>query len=316
MSTDRDTTRIVRSWLRTDEHESADRVLDTVLALLNATPQRRSSWPSRRIADTNGYAKLAVAAAALVVVGVVGVVGFNLLPNRGGIGPAGTESPPPTSSPSPSPSPSPSRSPRPEASRVTGAIPESGALAGGRHSFTQNGIPFSLEFTKPGWISRGIEVPPDGGSLIKADETSEEIWLLLWSIDGVYSDPCGRVPASPVSPSAADLAAAVAGMPGFDVLIPPEGVTLGGRPATHVQIKLREDIGCLPQQFYMWYDDVRCGPDDPCHRWANAPGHQINDIWIFEVDGAHLWMEAETFDNAAPGTLEEVQRIIDSIEFE
>ena len=30
MTTDRDMTRIVRSWLRTDEHESADRVLDGV----------------------------------------------------------------------------------------------------------------------------------------------------------------------------------------------------------------------------------------------------------------------------------------------
>ena len=41
MSTDRDTTRIVRSWLGTDEHESADRVLDAVLDQLDATPQRR-----------------------------------------------------------------------------------------------------------------------------------------------------------------------------------------------------------------------------------------------------------------------------------
>ena len=49
MSTERDVTRIVRSWLRTDEHESADRVLDTVLDLLDATPQRRSWWPARRI---------------------------------------------------------------------------------------------------------------------------------------------------------------------------------------------------------------------------------------------------------------------------
>ena len=45
-----DTTRIVRSWLRMDEHESADRVLDVVLDSLDATPQRRPWWPARRIA--------------------------------------------------------------------------------------------------------------------------------------------------------------------------------------------------------------------------------------------------------------------------
>ena len=37
MSTDRNPTRIVRSWLRSDEHESADRVLDAVLDQLDTT---------------------------------------------------------------------------------------------------------------------------------------------------------------------------------------------------------------------------------------------------------------------------------------
>ena len=317
MTTDRDTTRIVRSWLRTDEHESADRVLDTVLAQLDATPQRRPRWPEQS-PEMDRLARLAIAVAAVVV---VAIVGLNLLPSRGGIGPSGTETPPPSSSPSPSPSPppasaAPAQSLRPEASRVTGAIPESGELDIGRNSFSQNGIPFSLEFTRPGWRSRGLEVPPDGGSLVKADESPEEIWLLLWSIDGVYGDPCGHVPAAPVSPSPAELAAAVAAIPGFDVLRSPEDVTLGGRPAKHVQVKLRDDIPCLPREFAMWYDDVRCDVDDPCYRWATAPGHQVNDIWIFEVDGAHIWIEAETFDNAAPGTHEEVEQIISSIEFE
>ena len=50
MSTDRDTTRIVRSWLQTDEYESADRVLDAVLDQLDTTPQRRATWwPARRL---------------------------------------------------------------------------------------------------------------------------------------------------------------------------------------------------------------------------------------------------------------------------
>ena len=35
MSTDRETTRIVRSWLNTEERESADRVLDAVLDRLD-----------------------------------------------------------------------------------------------------------------------------------------------------------------------------------------------------------------------------------------------------------------------------------------
>ena len=45
MTAERDTTRVVRSWLRADEHESADRLLHTVLARLDTTPQRRPWWP-------------------------------------------------------------------------------------------------------------------------------------------------------------------------------------------------------------------------------------------------------------------------------
>ena len=61
MSTDRDITRIVRSWLRTDEHESADRVLDAVLDRLDTTPQRRATWwPAWRFPEMNNTAKLAL----------------------------------------------------------------------------------------------------------------------------------------------------------------------------------------------------------------------------------------------------------------
>ncbi len=77
MHTEQDVSRIVRSWLRVDEHESADQVLAIVLDSLDATPQRRQWWPARRIPEMNSYAKLAIAAVAVVA---VAIVGFNLLP--------------------------------------------------------------------------------------------------------------------------------------------------------------------------------------------------------------------------------------------
>ena len=40
MSTDRDVTRIVRSWLHEDAHEDADRILNLVLDQIDTTPQR------------------------------------------------------------------------------------------------------------------------------------------------------------------------------------------------------------------------------------------------------------------------------------
>ena len=74
MSTDRDTTRIVRSWLEVGATALPDRVLDAVLDQLPTTPQRRSWWPARRFLDMNTSIKLAIAAAAVVVVAVRGPV--------------------------------------------------------------------------------------------------------------------------------------------------------------------------------------------------------------------------------------------------
>ena len=97
MSAERDVNRIVRSWLRTDEHESADTVLQTVLSKLDTTPQRRSWWPTWRSNRMNTYAKLLAAAAAVLV---VAVVGYQFLPRNGG--PGGQPTIAPTIAPSPS----------------------------------------------------------------------------------------------------------------------------------------------------------------------------------------------------------------------
>ena len=93
MSTDRETTRIVRSWLEEGVTALPDRVLDAVLDQLPATPQRRSWWPTWRSNRMNTYAKLLAAAAAVLV---VAVVGYQFLPRAGG--PGGQ----PTITPSPS----------------------------------------------------------------------------------------------------------------------------------------------------------------------------------------------------------------------
>jgi hypothetical protein len=98
MSTDRDTTRIVRSWLEEGATALPDRVLDAVLDRVPATPQRRSWWPSRRIAHMNPV-RIAIAAAAVVV---VAIVGYNLLPRSGGnVGGQPTPVPSPTPTPGP-----------------------------------------------------------------------------------------------------------------------------------------------------------------------------------------------------------------------
>jgi hypothetical protein len=140
MSAERDMTRIVRSWLQVDEHESADRILDIVLDLLDTTPQHRSAWPMRRFVVMNTYAKLAIAA---VVVVFVAIGGLALLRPGGSSGTGGA----PTATPSPTPSPSaaPSRSPAASPSPIdtTGWVPFTSDRYGYTISYppTHTGLP-------------------------------------------------------------------------------------------------------------------------------------------------------------------------------
>ena len=148
MTADQDLTRIVRSWLRTDEHESADRVLASLLDLVDATPQRRPARPVRRI-DVNTYLKLAVAA---VLVAAVAIVWWRLLPDNTGVGAPAT--PTPTATPAPTPTPTPTATLVPDST-----IPPDGSMKAG--SYVTHPLPapddgLALRFTVPaGWHGFG-----------------------------------------------------------------------------------------------------------------------------------------------------------------
>ena len=300
MSTDLDTTRIVRSWLQTDEHESADRVLDEVLGLLDTTPQRRSWWPARRLTDMNALAKFAIAAAAVVVIAIVGI---NLLPGSGGdvgVAPVAT----PTSSPTPSPSapPSPSSTPEP-------TFPPTGDLAIGRHSMVREGVALSLAVPSAGWtsgdgvfLSKGEEGKPDASAFIFWPETP----------DNVFADPCGRRPLDPPpARTAAGLAAAVAGIPGVKVDSGPTEVTVGGQPGQLVVLTIPPGIPCAPTEFHLWFDEA----DSSGGRWAQAYDEKLM-VWIVDVDGKLVWIDGETYKGAPAAVSQELQQIVDSIQFE
>ena len=94
MSTDRETTRVVRSWLEEGVTRLPDRVLDVVLDQVPTTPQRRRFWSAWRPNQMNLYAKLLAGAAAVLV---VAFVGYQFLPGRGPGAGGATLAPSPTS---------------------------------------------------------------------------------------------------------------------------------------------------------------------------------------------------------------------------
>ena len=121
MSTYVDPQRSIAEWLETEAPDRAPaRLIVASREQIKTTRQRPAWWPARRTTDMNAFAKLAIAAAAVVV---VAIVGYNLLPGRStGVGglPA---SPSPSISASPSASASPSTSPLPSDSRQGGQPP-------------------------------------------------------------------------------------------------------------------------------------------------------------------------------------------------
>jgi len=308
MHTERDVTRIVRSWLRADEHVSADRVLDDVLAVLDANTQRRSWWPARRITDMNTFARLAIAAAAVVVVAVVGV---NLLPSPGVVG-----------GPTTSASPSPSSSPRPSSSPYTVAAYPLGPIPIGRHSVTVDGVPLSFDMPARFWESREVYMSKS----TEGSQTAEAVifwatfpggWINSSTHTGAYI-PCIDVLGSPVGRSVAELAVAVSTVHGTDVVSGPSDVTVGGRAAKHVGLFLTYSIldgdsGCGEGFFYSW--DADKDPYGGAFWNDMIPGDTIR-VWIVDVDGTLLFIEAATHWNAGSAVAQEIQQIVDSIQFE
>jgi len=60
---------------------------------------------------------------------------------------------------------------------------------------------------------------------------------------GDHADPCARVLSPRVGRSAADLAAAVSTAPGTKLVNGPSDVSVGGHPAKHVVLTVRENVG-------------------------------------------------------------------------
>lgn len=300
-----DPERLIRAYLDEGLNELPDWVYEVVRSDIDRTRQRVVIGPWRT-PDMNTFAKLAMAAAAVVVVAIVGI---NVLPRSGGDNLGGqalpSQSPNPTASPLPSSAPTPSPTLAP-------TFPPAGSLAVGRHSMVREGVPLSIAVRSSGWIS-GDDITINKGEAGRSTGISIAFWPSTF--DNVYADSCAHTPLSPPpAHSMAGLAGAVAAIRGTDLVTGPTSVTVGGRAAQHVVFTIRDDIACDPNAFYLYYDDSTGGPIGG-YRYANKLGTTFR-VWIVDVDGKLVWIDSETYKGAGPEPGAEIQQIIDSIQFE
>ena len=301
MSANHDISRVVRSWIREEENDSADRVLEVVLSRLDSTPQRRSWWPAWRSPQMNRLSTVAVGAVAAVV---LVVVAYQFLPT--------SSMGPPASSPTTAPTPTAVVTPRESASPPPLVdLPAEGPLSAGTHAAVLDGVPLSFTIPTSGWAGTGYSV--EKGEYGQPDYVGIDFWES--APENVYADPCAHTPLSPPpSASAADLAAAVATVPVTNLVSEPTSINVGGHLAQYLVLTIRQNIDCEPHDAWLWYDESTGGATGGW-RWAEGLGATYR-IWIIDVDGTLVWIDAYTFKDADAGLEQNIQDVIDSIEFE
>jgi hypothetical protein len=179
----------------------------------------------------------------------------------------------------------------------------------GRNSWSIDGIQFTFN-APPGWQGFGHDHPNYVTKSNAGPQGAEA--KIVWTTfpGGQSAEMCHYLASRSIGSSAADLAAAVAEVPGTEIVIRPSDVTVGGLPAKHVILVVREDVGCDPG-FFFTYPNAPGGALWP----ETVPGDTIK-VWIVDVGGTRFFIEGATHQDAGPELGQEVQGIVDSIRFD
>jgi len=302
MSTDRETTRIVRSWLREGATQLPDRVLDAVLDELPATTQRRATWwPAPRLSTLDTIMKFGLAAA---VVAMAALIGFNFLagPGVGGPGPA-EPIPTPTSEPTPTPE---------SSSKPEGSLPEGTFVL-------SDGVTVTIP---AGWYGT-----PGNGLLGNIPEEldfgPEDAWMIGPFMGDIYvpADPCEWATTMPDTPATTvdEVVVALRGQASRDASEPVD-ITVDGHAGKSITLRVPDDADfreCDRNPPSADSEFCTLTEDDPavCHRYHQFPG-QIDQLWSVDVNGEVAVIDA-TWGDATPAEgLAELRAILDSITFE
>ncbi len=274
-----------------------------MLTLLDTNTQRLSWWEIRRIAGVRNLTTLTIAAAAVVVVAVVGI---NLLPSFGSIG---------------GPVESARTSPSPSRTSTVESTTEYSTIDPGRYDVPWPGG--RVRLTMPaGWLSAtarwgscpqepGPCVPPQGGTtLTRYALGGSGPTLSLSLVHDVRSITCQG---TSLGPTAGDLATALSSWAGVgDQGSGPIDVELGGYPAKRFRISQPTSVmpngSCRSWGGYViWENNTTFG--------FSIPVGGAGTVYAIDVDGARLVITTVDRGVSAEELLQ-LEAIIASIEIE
>ena len=235
----------------------SDATRDAIRAALPSIHQRPAWWPARRLPTMNNTAKIAMAAAAVLVVALIGI---RFLVTDQNVGPP-QETLSPTSTPQPFPN-------------------GQSDLPPGTYMIAEP-FPVQIAFDVPdGWFAWISNADAAGMIVDTGTGQGSGYGVTFWIVDNVYSDPCD--PATqldpPLGPSVDDLVAALSNLPGYRATDPVE-VTISG--FSGVQFELTApDYGDECPTHHTW----TARASEPR---GMLPG-ETNVLRILDVDGVRL----------------------------
>jgi hypothetical protein len=288
---DRTLDQLLSAWMDLGPTSAPDRVADA--ARLEARTMRQTAippwWPPRRFLELNNALRVGLVAAAVVAAALIGYTYF-IAPTVGTDPPAPIPTPTATSSPASSPT----------AEAVPALVPGTGRLSPGPYLITDIG-PLEITIRVPnGWESNVVP------AMVWSTENEKATVAYMTTTD-LFADPCDPEQGlAGVGPTAADLVAALATVPGLAVDSQSD-VTIAGYPGTRLDF-IATDPPCEEGVEALLLRSEPGSVDRP------HPGGDtvLSSIVVLDVEGTRLVISARVPTEANAGRSAEVEQIIGS----
>lgn len=147
------------------------------------------------------------------------------------------------------------------------------------------------------------------------------VGLTIATVTHIVADPCSRHTWDDPGPSVDDLVAALAALPGLEPTTAPTEVTAYGYHGRYLELTVPQlahepaagFTDCVGGYLYTYRGEAEWGRT--LSRFYQGPG-QILEIWVLDVEGTRLLIEATRFPDSPPEDVDELQAILDSIHIE